>query len=126
MASADRPETDVAPRVIRLHYGTDEDSANDILGHGLNGGNAAVFNVTGEFWTTTDPAAADTFAQVNPAGGTPARYSFDLPLGVLRALLASNPPRVYQHGGDWYEFLPTSYATVNQHRTNQQVISPVP
>jgi hypothetical protein len=78
---------------------------------------------------TTSEADAETFAQANPAGGVPARYSFDLPERVLQTLLNATPPRVHQHsapGVDWYEFLPGSFALLNQHMMNRQVISPVP
>ena len=126
MASADLPTGGTAPGVIRLHHGTDEQSAIDILNHGLSRANAAAHNVTGEFWATTEDADAETFAQANPAGGTPARYSFDLPLDLLDELLNSQPPRAYQHGPDWFEFLPSSYAELNQHMTNREVVSPVP
>jgi hypothetical protein len=114
---------------IRLHHGTDENSARDLLLHGVDQAQAAVFNVAGEFWATTSPADAETFAQVNPAGGVPARYSFDLPFGVLQTLLNSSPPRAYQNinsGVDWYEFLPGSFPLLNLYMANRQVGSPVP
>jgi hypothetical protein len=126
MATADLPQGSGSSGSIRLHHGTDEDSANDILNNGLSRTRAASQNVTGECWVTTNASDADTFAQVNPAGGIPARYSFDLPLSVLAALLSSNPPRAYQHGADWYEFLPASYPTLNREMVNCQVVSPVP
>jgi hypothetical protein len=126
VATADRPEQPEPASVVRLHHGTDVGSANDILHNGLSQVSAGVFNVTGEFWTTTDAASADTFAQVNPAGGVPARYSFDLPLRVLQAVLSSHPPGAYQHGADWFEFLPPSYPVLNRHMVNRQVVSPVP
>jgi hypothetical protein len=115
--------------VIRLHHGTDENSANDILQHGVNHTQAAAFNVSGEFWATTSAADAETLAQVNPAGGVPARFSFDFPLGMLQTLLHARPPRAYQHttaGVDWYEFLPSSFPLLNQHMANREVVSPVP
>jgi hypothetical protein len=126
MATADLPEGPPAPDHIRLHHGSDVVSANNILNNGLSLALALQAGGTGEFWATIHAADADTFAQVNPAGGVPARYSFDLPRRVLAALLASVPPRAYQHGADWYEFLPGSYALLNQHMTARQVISPVP
>jgi hypothetical protein len=110
---------------IRLHHGTDLGSANDIAANGLDAARAAAFNEGGEFWATMDVAMADTFAQVNPAGGTPARLDFDLPMTVLAALLAANPPRAYQHGADVYEFLPAAFATLNAAITNRHVVSPV-
>jgi hypothetical protein len=126
MATANLPGGRASSKSLRLHHGTDEDSANDILNNGLDRAKAASQNVTGEFWATANPADADTFAQVNPAGGIPARYSFDLPLSVLGALLSANPPQAYQHGTDWYEFLPGSYPTLNRHMAARQVVSPVP
>jgi len=114
---------------LRLHHGTDGNSATDLLLDGVDEVQAAAFNVSGEFWATTGVGEAETFAQVNPAGGVPTRYSFDIPLWVLRTLLNANPPRAYQHttsGVDWYEFLPISFPLLNQHMANRQVVSPVP
>jgi hypothetical protein len=128
MARPVLPEVPQEP-TIRLHHGTDEDSANGLLLHGVDRAQAAAFNVSGEFWATTSAADAETIAQVNPAGGVPVRFSFDLPLRVLQTLLNANPPRAYQHtaaGVNWYEFLPTSFALLNQHVANRQVVSPVP
>ncbi len=128
MARAVSREAQSEP-VIRLHHGTDEDSANDLDQHGVDQAGATAFNVSGEFWATTSAADAETFAQVNPAGGVPARFSFDLPVRVLQALLSAAPPRAYQHtsgGVDWYEFLPSSFPLLNQHMTNREVVSPVP
>jgi hypothetical protein len=128
MAKSVPPEVSAGP-LIRLHHGTDEKSANDLGQQGVNQAQAAAFNVSGEFWATTSAADAEVFAQVNPAGGVPARYSFDLPLGVLQALLNANPPRAYRHttsGVDWYEFLPAGFPLLNQHMANRQVVSPVP
>jgi hypothetical protein len=96
------------------------------MNHGLDQAAAAAFNVSGEFWATADQSVADTFAQVNPAGGVPARLDFDLPLRILVALLSSAPPRAYQHGDDDYEFLPTGFVLLNAHMANSQVVSPVP
>jgi hypothetical protein len=128
MASTEHSEEPSEP-TIRLHHGTDEDSANDLLLHGVQQAPAALFNVSGEFWATSSAADAETFAQANPAGGVPARFSFDLPLWVLQALLNVTLPRAYQttdSGVDWYEFLPSSFPLLNQHMANRQVVSPVP
>jgi hypothetical protein len=111
---------------IRFHHGTDLLSARDLMNNGLSRAQAASWNVSGEFWATTDVQDADTFAQVNPAGATPARYSFDLEATVLAALLGAHPSQAYRHGPDWFEFLPASFPVVNQHAVNRQVISPVP
>jgi hypothetical protein len=114
-----------SPAVLCLHHGTDLDSANDLLANGLDSAKAAAYNVSGEFWATTNPQTANTFAQVNPAGGPPARFDFDIPVDVLQTLLAETPPVAYPHGTDWFEFLPACFADINQHRTNQQVV-PLP
>src|SRR5215207_2636302 len=114
MATPTIPEQPSA--VLRLHHGTDEASANALLLHGVDQTQAAAFNLSGEFWATTSSADADAFAQVNPAGGPPARLSFDIPLWALQALLSSSPPRAYQHttsGVDWYEFLPSGFPLLN-------------
>jgi hypothetical protein len=126
MATADVPEDSSASDSIRLHHGTDERSANDILNNGLSVAQALRAGGTGEFWVTTDAASADVFASVNPAGGVPARYSYDLPVRVVDTLLAATPPLASQQGPGWYEFLPGSYDILNLHMTNREVVSPVP
>lgn len=114
---------------IRLHHGTDVKSANTLLRHGVDQTQAAAFNVTGEFWATTNATDAETFAQVNPAGGVPRRFSFDVPLWVLQTLLTANPPQAVRHtssGVDWYEILSGGFPLLNQHMMDGQVVSPVP
>jgi hypothetical protein len=96
------------------------------MNNGLDQARAAAFNEGGEFWATTDLAMANTFAQVNPAGGIPTRLDFDVPVAVLAALLGANPPQAYQHGNDVYEFLPPGFLLLNLHMANRQVVSPVP
>jgi hypothetical protein len=124
-ADASEPGAGASPSV-RLYHGTDLASANDIQAHGLDAARAAAFNGSGDFWATTDLAAADVFAQVNPANGVPARLAFDLPLAVLHGLLGSPGPAALQHGNDLYQFLPRGFPTLNRHMTNLQVASPVP
>lgn len=126
MDTADRSDAPSAEEPVRLHHGTDVASATDILNGGLDPAKAAAFNVSGEFWATTDVAGADTFAQVNPAAGVPARFDFNLPRRVLAALLSSVPPMAYQHGADNYEFLPASFPDLNRYMANRLVVSPVP
>src|SRR5260370_3337196 len=127
MTTAGSSQSGIAPQgYIRLHHGTDLASANDIMNNGLDQARAAAFNASGEFWATTDLATANTFAQVNPANGAPARFDFNLPPQVLAAFLGASPPRAYQHGSDVYEFLPAAFPMLNQHIANCQVVSPVP
>lgn len=123
MASSSLPDPN---GLLRLHHGTDLNSALDIMHNGLDQTNAAALNVSGEFWATTDQNMADVFAQVNPTGGQPARLDFDIPLQVVLDLIAAIPPQAIRDGEDVYEFLPSSYAVLNQHLTNRQVVSPVP
>ena len=128
MSSTTLPDERSEP-ILRLHHGTDESSATDLLRDGVDERQAAVFNVSGEFWGTTGLAEAETFAQVNPAAGLPTIYSFDIPLQVLQAMLTANPPRAYQHttsGVDWYEFLPKGFPLLNLHMANRQIDPPAP
>jgi hypothetical protein len=45
---------------------------------------------------------------------------------ILNQMMTANPPVVYLHGTEDFEFLPVCYALLNQHMTNRQVVSPVP
>jgi hypothetical protein len=111
---------------VRLYHGTDVASALDIQANGLDAGKAAAMNGIGDFWATCDPATADWFAQVNQAGGPPARLVFELLFGILMSLLTEVDPQVELDGTDVYHFHPSSYPVVNRHMANRQVISPVP
>lgn len=110
---------------LRLYHGTDVASARDLVLNGVDATHAAVYNGSGEFWACTVRADADIFAQVNPAGGPPARFEFDLPEQVLQGLLNEYPTVVYQHGATVYECLPSSFAVLNLHMMNRQA-HPVP
>jgi hypothetical protein len=123
------PSNEPTEPIVRLHHGTDVDSANDLLVHGVIYARAAAFNVSGEFWATVSESEAKAFAVANPAGGVPARYSFNLPLSVLQALLNSSPRRANRlvlFGVEWYEFYPGSFPYLNRYMANRQVVSPVP
>src|SRR5579872_2213563 len=85
-------------RLIRLYHGTDLACANDLLINGVNQALAALWNGSGEFWATTDPARAWWFALSHPNSPPAALLVFDLPEQVLLALLAMAPPAVAQHG----------------------------
>src|SRR5262245_30328473 len=98
---------------VQLYHGTDLTSANDTLSHGLVAATAARYNGSGEFWATTDPTTADWFARTNPAGGTPARLSFEVPDQVLQQLLAQRPRVVIAHLPNDYEFWPASFELLN-------------
>lgn len=105
---------------VCLYHGTDMRSANDIAALGLDQAKAAKYNGSGEFWATTDPDEADLFAQVNPANGVPARLEFELPLAVLQNLLVAGT--VYIHSNAAHEFLPRSFAVLNGHMSDKQVV----
>jgi hypothetical protein len=55
------------PVMVRLFYGTDLASAVDLLNNGVCAARAALSNVTGEFWATTNQKFADIFATANPS-----------------------------------------------------------
>jgi len=123
MASADQPEDETPQITIRLHHGTDETSANDLLQNGVNQQHAAVWNGSGEFWATVDHRRAEWFALSHPSSPPAACFEFDLPESVIQAILQMNPPAAIQHGPNDYEFLPASHATLNQHMTNPHVVA---
>lgn len=125
MASAQQPEEEAPQRAIRLHHGTDQTSANDLLQYGVNQQHAAAWNGSGEFWATTDHRRAEWFALSHPSSPPAACFEFDLPESVLQVILQMSPPAAVRHGPNDYEFLPASHALLNQHMTNRQVV-PVP
>jgi hypothetical protein len=121
MASTEHSEEPSEP-TIRLHHGTDEDSANDLLLHGVDSVQAALWNGSGEFWTTTDHERAEWFARSHPNSPPAACFEFTLPAAVLRQILQMQPPGAIFHAPGDYEFLPDSYDVLNQYMTNQQVV----
>jgi hypothetical protein len=125
MASAHQPEEGALHRPIRLHHGTDQTSATDLLQNGVNQQHAAAWNGSGEFWATTDRPRAEWFALSHPSSPPAARFEFDLPESVLLVILQMSPPGAIHHAPTDYEFLPASYVLLNQHMTNKQVV-PVP
>jgi hypothetical protein len=125
MASAHQPDEGTGQRSIRLHHGTDQGSATDLLQSGVNQQHAAAWNGSGEFWATTSHRRAEWFALSHPASPPAARFEFDLPESVLLVLLQLNPPGAIHHAPDDYEFLPGSHALLNRHMTNTRV-APVP
>jgi hypothetical protein len=108
---------------IGFHHGTGLTSANHLLQHGLDAAAAARYNGSGEFWATKTPATADWFARTNPAWGLPARFDFEIPDAVLQFLLSQQPPAVFIHSGDDYEFRPSSFELLNQQMSSRHVVS---
>jgi hypothetical protein len=106
--------------LLRLHHGTDLDSATTIRDRGLSAAAAARYNSTGEFWASTDAATADWFAKTNPAGGPPARLSFELPEEVV--VLLVDQGLAVAHGGSDFEFLPAGFDILNRAVVNKQVV----
>ncbi len=123
MASAHRTGEGTAQRFIRLHHGTDQSSARDLLQSGVDQQHAAAWNGSGEFWATSDHRRAEWFALSHPASPPAACFEFDLPESVLLAILQLNPPGAIRHAPDDFEFLPGSYALLNRHMTNKGVAS---
>ena len=125
MAIAQQPEDETSQRSIRLHHGTDQTSANDLLQNGVNQQHAAAWNGSGEFWATSDHHRAEWFALSHPNSPPAACFEFDLAEPALLAILRMTPPEAIHHAPDDYEFLPGSHALLNQRMSNMQVI-PVP
>ncbi len=110
---------------FRLHHGTDQNSANDLLHNGVDHQHAAAWNGSGEFWATSEHHRAEWFALSHPNSPPAACFEFDLPALVLLVMLQLNPPGAVHHAPGDYEFLPASHALLNQHMSNKQV-TPVP
>jgi len=125
MASVDENHQDPSHRIVRLHHGTDQASANDLLLNGVDQQQAATWNGSGEFWATTDHHRAEWFAMSHPSSPPAACFEFDLPELALLRILQLAPPAAIRHGACDYEFLPASHALLNQHMANKQII-PVP
>lgn len=125
MASAPQPGEGAAERIIRLHHGTDQTSATDLLQNGVNQQHAAAWNGSGEFWATADHRRAEWFALSHPASPPAACFEFDLPESVLLVILQLIPPAAIRHSPNDFEFLPGSHALLNRHMTNKWV-APVP
>jgi len=125
MATGELPSNGIPPDSIRLHHGTDQTCAMDLLQHGVDQQRAAAWNGSGEFWATADHGRAQWFALSHPNSPPAVCFEFDLPGHVLQAILQMNPPGVRQHGASDFEFLPLSFANVNQSMVNQQIV-PVP
>lgn len=111
--------------VVILYHGTDVASANDIMQYGVDAKRASGYNGTGEFWATTNPTTADWFARVNAANGPPARLRFEISAVVLQSLLAAVPVVARNDGPEDYEFLPGSFAILNQDMSGQHVATVV-
>jgi hypothetical protein len=125
MATAEVPEPDGPPALVRLHHGTDFACANDLLQNGIDQQSAAVWNGSGEFWATLDHGRAEWFARSHPNSPPAACFEFELPTAVLQAILQMNPPGAIHHAPDDYEFLPAGYQLLNVNLLNRQVV-PVP
>src|SRR5205807_3583206 len=102
MANAQEAEGETA-RTVLFHHGTDQSSANDLLGNGVNSQHAAAWNGSGEFWATTDHHRAEWFALSHPSSPPAACFEFDVPEPVLLAILQINPPAAVHHGPNDYE-----------------------
>jgi hypothetical protein len=119
---ADLADLDGAGASVTLHHGTDVASATEIRQNGLSVGKAQALAGSGSFWATDDINEANWLAQVNPANGQPARLDFELPAAVLVQLVSASPPQAEFHQDDGIEFFPTSFALMNAHMSNKQVV----
>lgn len=110
-------------RSIRLHHGTDQSCATDLVQNGVGEQQAAAWNGSGEFWATADHHRAEWFALSHPMSPPAACFEFDLPESILQVILQMNPPAAILHAPHDYEFLPASYALLNQHMTKVQMVA---
>jgi hypothetical protein len=108
---------------IRFHHGTDLRCATDLQQNGISQAQAAAWNGSGEFWATTDHGRAEWFALSHPSSPPAACFEFEVPESVLMCLMQMNPPAAIRHGTSDYEFLPASYASLNQHMMNRAVVA---
>src|SRR5262245_27928601 len=106
MTSPPQPEAGTLQEFIRLHHGTDQASANDLLQNGVNQQQAAAWNGSGEFWAISDHHRAEWFALSHPSSPPAVCFEFDLPESVLLVILQMSPPGSIQHGTNDYEFRP--------------------
>jgi hypothetical protein len=92
--------------VIRLFHGTDFESAQSIQTYGVSWEQAKQYGGEGHFWTTAKTEDARVFAISNPAGGTPALLSFDLPTGTIIDCFEMSPVGAYLY---YYESDETAF-----------------
>lgn len=111
----------VPQRLVRLHHGTDQASASDLLLNGVNQQHAAAWNGSGEFWATTEHRRAEWFALSHPASPPAACFEFDVPEAILVAILQMSPVAAIRHAPHDYEFLPASHPLLNQGMQNKQI-----
>jgi hypothetical protein len=122
MQDAEQTEQETLPGLIHFHHGTELASANDLFLRDVNQQSAAVWNGSGEFWATTDHRRAEWFALSHPNSPPAACFEFDLPESILVAISQMNPVGALRHGRSDYEFLPVSFALLNQHMLNKRVV----
>ena len=118
MPSRSLPSTGTDPESgrLRLFHGTDSNSANWIIAHGLDKQRAIATGGTGDFWCTADFLTANVFAAVNPTGGMPIVIGFALPTDVVRRCLERS--WAYLHEMGIYEFKHQSFGAINDVLTN--------
>lgn len=118
---AQESQVAVPHRVIRLHHGTNQASANDLLQNGVNQQHAAAWNGSGEFWATTEHRRAQWFALSHPASPPAACFEFDVLEAIFLAILQLAPVAAIHHAPHDYEFLPASHPLLNQGMQNKQI-----
>lgn len=109
----------VETELVRLHHGTDTESAFWIAEKGLNQEKAiAISGGDGEFWATTTRDKAELFSGLNPSGGVPAIVSFDLPTATLEWCMSQAEPLAVEIDSDVYRLYPGSFHKINCSMTN--------
>ena len=123
MASAHPAEEGTSQRTIRFRHGTDLASANDLHQNGVNQQKAAAWNGSGEFWASLDHGRAEWFARSHPNSPPAVCFEFDLPEPVFEFILRMKPLGVRHHAPNDFEFLPPSYAILNENMVNRQTVA---
>lgn len=123
MASAQPTPVESALRFIRLHHGTDQGSAQNLVRHGVDPRQAAVWNGSGEFWASTDHRRAVWFALSHPNSPPAACFKFEQPESLVVSIMQISPPGALLHLPDDYEFLPVSHPLLSQHMASKQLVS---
>jgi hypothetical protein len=95
---------------LLVYHGTDANSANDIMKNGLNVRRAMDFGGGDIFWTTTNLAHAQLYAEANPAGGVPAILQLTIPRESADSLIRQGTLVIE---GTTYKFLRPSWSQVN-------------
>ena len=97
--------------MLRLHHGTDAESAIYIKNYGLSLEKINRISGADEFWMTMSSSVANDFAILKSQPGPPTLLSFDLPVKTINTCLARDWAEL--HMEDSIAFYPQSFSVVN-------------